>query len=589
MELLSLTELIFEYLLISSVLLLIIGIFGFITVQILKIQGKAKLWICALIIVLPLAYPAKTLVPDFIKVSVPLNSLNFSLKKAITDTDIQEISNHTLAASDTLDEVYTDNRSNTANPPYISGIKDRIKSGISLLAGSWKLILSAIWVLFFLFSIFRLFKAVFKSGRILKIADPVTDSKTLNLLEQCRTETGLASTPGLYRADGISSPMAMGLFKPGIIIPGHLLKEGYGEGLRFTLLHELKHLKMRHNWWLLLESVIGAAYFFHPVIRWAKEKIHEELEHVCDCHVVRVTEKSASYADFLLNEIWQKNIKRDTAFALPFVSGRSKTAARIYSILDSARPTAISRVSNNAAVLTTLTAFSLIFLLSVTPAVKTPLPSFNSIIPSSESILHRPERSLPSMPENGKTHIENVSNSALSEDLSLDIRVIPAEKTGMEKLADMEIPGSESVSMFLKEDIKSIEPVTIFSSGIMAEKYLGTPVDQISAYRIDNIKVLDAYTILFIMKGGNMYLTRLSVPNPSLLHANSYRVPGHTGNLTSLTKYDRIQPIINELPVNTTGTLGLFYPFLYDGKYFEGIRLLKKGLLNDLVKEGAFK
>ena len=42
MEILALTEKIIEYLLLSSTLLFILGLLGFLSIQALKVQGKAK-------------------------------------------------------------------------------------------------------------------------------------------------------------------------------------------------------------------------------------------------------------------------------------------------------------------------------------------------------------------------------------------------------------------------------------------------------------------------------------------------------------------------------------------------------------------
>ena len=88
------------------------------------------------------------------------------------------------------------------------------------------------------------------------------------------------------------------------------------------------------------------------------------------------------------------------------------------------------------------------------------------------------------------------------------------------------------------------------------------------------------------MRGGNIYLTRLSVPCPSLLSATDFNLGSNSGKLS---KFDRIQTISFGQIMGTTGMLGPIYPYKYEGNKYEAIKLLKNSLLAELVKEGAFK
>jgi hypothetical protein len=76
MEMISLTDSIVEYLFLSSALLFILGVLSSFIVRIFKIQGKPKLWICTLLVIMPLAYPITALFPDQIKISIPLKTFH---------------------------------------------------------------------------------------------------------------------------------------------------------------------------------------------------------------------------------------------------------------------------------------------------------------------------------------------------------------------------------------------------------------------------------------------------------------------------------------------------------------------------------
>ena len=148
-----------------------------------------------------------------------------------------------------------------------------------------------------------------------------------------------------------------------------------------------------------------------------------------------------------------------------------------------------------------------------------------------------------------------------------------------------EVTGSNMLWMQTGPDTvnKSDESLSSIS---LAEKYLGTPVNELSINRIDNIRVLDEYTVLFIMRGGNIYLTRLSAPCPSLLYATDFNL---VSNLGKLSNYDRIQAVSFGQVMGTTEMLGPIYPYKYEGNKYEAIKLLKSSLLTELVTEGAFK
>jgi beta-lactamase regulating signal transducer with metallopeptidase domain len=187
--------------------------------------------------------------------------------------------------------------------------------------------------------------------------------------------------------DRMLIPIAVGFLHHTIILPKKLLEPKFHEGLRFTFLHELKHLKRHDNWWLLIESLVGAAYFFHPVIYWAKRKIHEEWEYICDSHVIQVTNKSVSYADFLLHEIWNHGREKNPSLAVPFIINTRKTTKRVYSILEKRRPTLFTKIRDRIAVSLIFLSFILIFLFSVAPSahIKEDNPTDIIINPSKSS------------------------------------------------------------------------------------------------------------------------------------------------------------------------------------------------------------
>ena len=182
MEIISLTESIIEYLLVSSALLLILGLVSFLFVQSMKIQGRAKLWVCTLILILPLAYPVKTLFPESFKVPVHLQLSYFQPRNEITVK--KPLSMNTVLTADKKKALGVTGIGGTkviADEPLIPGLKERFMETVPGIFRDWRLPVTILWGLIFSFSLIRLFTMVYKTKRFLKLAEPVTNSQVLKL------------------------------------------------------------------------------------------------------------------------------------------------------------------------------------------------------------------------------------------------------------------------------------------------------------------------------------------------------------------------------------------------------------------------
>lgn len=118
------------------------------------------------------------------------------------------------------------------------------------------------------------------------------------------------------------------------------------------------------------------------------------------------------------------------------------------------------------------------------------------------------------------------------------------------------------------------------------KQYLGEPEMCLDTYRIDETRIIDNQTILFIMRGGERYLNRLPVPCSGLVIADGF---GYTTSISKLCLQDRITTLSpGSAPANTC-MLGKFIPFNVDMTDGDAIKLLKDGLLDELVAEEAFE
>ena len=98
-----------------------------------------------------------------------------------------------------------------------------------------------------------------------------------------------------------SSPIAIGLFNPMILLPESLISELNEEELEQVLLHELSHIRRFDDWANLFQRVATALLFFHPAIWWINRQLNLDREIACDDFVLSIqNEKTRSYASSLI-------------------------------------------------------------------------------------------------------------------------------------------------------------------------------------------------------------------------------------------------------------------------------------------------
>lgn len=100
-------------------------------------------------------------------------------------------------------------------------------------------------------------------------------------------------------SDAVQSPLLTGVVRPLILIPSKLAGRLQQDQLVMILVHELSHLRRLDNLTLLLQRLIQAALFFHPVVWLCGRMLPREAEQACDDAVIRATGQSAQYADGL--------------------------------------------------------------------------------------------------------------------------------------------------------------------------------------------------------------------------------------------------------------------------------------------------
>jgi len=121
-------------------------------------------------------------------------------------------------------------------------------------------------------------------------ARPITDPSLLGLLEQAGRRVGVRRPVGLRNSEACATPLVVGVWRPVVLLPSAVLRRLDGDQLRAVLIHEMYHVKRWDGAVNLLQGVLGAVYFFHPLVWWANRRIRQLREDACDERTVAALE-----------------------------------------------------------------------------------------------------------------------------------------------------------------------------------------------------------------------------------------------------------------------------------------------------------
>lgn len=112
---------------------------------------------------------------------------------------------------------------------------------------------------------------------------------------------GLRRAPETLMVDARISPMICCGRRTRLILPRDLWNQLDLDGRVAILSHELAHLRRKDHWVCWVELAIGSLFWWHPVMWWARRRLHEEAEFCCDAWVTWLMPHGRrAYAEALL-------------------------------------------------------------------------------------------------------------------------------------------------------------------------------------------------------------------------------------------------------------------------------------------------
>jgi len=141
---------------------------------------------------------------------------------------------------------------------------------------------------------------VLRFRRRLSQALPAPGS-VMRVVETACQQIGLRRVPETLMVDGRLSPMIWCGPRPRLILPAPLWSQLDDPGRRAVVFHELAHVRRYDHWVSWADAIIGSLYWWHPLVWWARRRLHAEAEVCCDAWVTSLLPRTRrAYAEALL-------------------------------------------------------------------------------------------------------------------------------------------------------------------------------------------------------------------------------------------------------------------------------------------------
>jgi beta-lactamase regulating signal transducer with metallopeptidase domain len=158
-----------------------------------------------------------------------------------------------------------------------------------------------IWLIFFVTHCVKLLTGLGGIQRLKNHRTSLPPGEWIIKLNELSKKLGIHQSVTLLQSELIKVPIAIGFFKPVILVPLSLLSNLRPEQVETILLHELAHIRRRDFLMNLLQRFAEAMFFFNPCFIWLCSLIRQEREACCDDIVVATTGQKRNYLEALVS------------------------------------------------------------------------------------------------------------------------------------------------------------------------------------------------------------------------------------------------------------------------------------------------
>ena len=252
----------------------------------------------------------------------------------------------------------------TGNVNWMNDFTLSVNSEAPSIAGY---ILLGIWIVGILAMIILVIKSALRLRNLEKSALPLQNPEVRKLYHLCMKEMGINRNIHVYSTAFLKSPIIVGLLKPCIYLPIHLISDYNESDMRYILLHELQHYKHKDAIANYLMNFAGVIYWFNPLVWYALKEMRNDREVACDTSVLKMLEEDdyEDYGNTLINFI-EKVSFSPFPFAANLSGNMKQMKRRIINIASYEKPTFCKKLKGMTAFILTT-----VLIMGLTPFIST--------------------------------------------------------------------------------------------------------------------------------------------------------------------------------------------------------------------------
>ena len=149
-------------------------------------------------------------------------------------------------------------------------------------------ILFGIWITGIFTVILSVIRAERRLNRVKCSALPLQNKEIRLLYKNCLNELNITADIPIYSTAFLRSPILVGIFRPAIYLPSHVISDCPAIDLRYMLLHELQHFRHKDTLTGYLMVLAGIPYWFNPLVWYALREMRNDREIACDTSVLEI-------------------------------------------------------------------------------------------------------------------------------------------------------------------------------------------------------------------------------------------------------------------------------------------------------------
>ncbi|MDE7332647.1 MAG: BlaR1 family beta-lactam sensor/signal transducer [Lachnospiraceae bacterium] len=197
-----------------------------------------------------------------------------------------------------INETAAQSQSNTAN-----WMNDFSISFSRKTPGAVGLMLFILWCIGIFIMIVLIIKSMLRFNSIKSSALPLQNPAARKLYRECLDEMHITKPIPVYSTAFLKSPIIVGLFRPCIYLPIHLISDYNANGIKYMLMHELAHYKCKDALANYFMNIIGVLYWFNPLVWYSLKEMKNDREVACDTSVLKLLDEDAyeDYGNTLIN------------------------------------------------------------------------------------------------------------------------------------------------------------------------------------------------------------------------------------------------------------------------------------------------